>query len=87
MNWNFFKRLVYFLLSSNLIKRGECYCGNSFDNYGPSTNSKPCDLPCAGDSDQRCGGDAANNVFLADITYQCYYIQTSLYNIALNYKK
>ena len=39
----------------------QCFCGNSFDAYGASTS---CNVPCAGNSGQTCGGAWANSVYL-----------------------
>jgi hypothetical protein len=38
-----------------------CFCGDSFGRYGPATN---CDMPCAGDANETCGGSWANGVFM-----------------------
>ena len=37
----------------------ECYCGNSYGDYGPATN---CDRVCQDDNTQMCGGSYANTV-------------------------
>merc|ERR1712241_1295105 len=37
----------------------QCFCGNSFNNYG---ESKQCKMPCPGDKSLKCGGPWANNV-------------------------
>ena len=37
-----------------------CFCGNSFNRYGPATN---CDMPCAGNPAEKCGGSWANSLY------------------------
>lgn len=39
-----------------------CYCGTKFDRLGQATN---CDTDCAGNFQQKCGGDLANSVYRA----------------------
>ena len=38
----------------------QCFCGNSYGKYGPATN---CDMKCAGNSAEMCGGNFANSVY------------------------
>ena len=40
--------------------RTQCFCGNSYDKYGAADN---CDVKCAGDQSQTCGGGWANQVY------------------------
>ena len=40
----------------------ECYCGNSYGNYGPARETQ-CSTPCATDSKLTCGGVSLNSVF------------------------
>jgi len=37
-----------------------CFCGNSYGKYGPATN---CDMKCAGNPAEICGGSFANSVY------------------------
>lgn len=37
-----------------------CFCGNQYGKSGPATN---CDIRCAGDPNQICGGSWANSVY------------------------
>jgi hypothetical protein len=37
-----------------------CFCGNSYGKYGPATN---CDMKCAGNPAEMCGGSFANSVY------------------------
>jgi len=37
-----------------------CFCGNSYGKYGKATN---CDMKCAGDSNEICGGSWANSIY------------------------
>ena len=41
---------------------GECYCGNSYGNYGPARETE-CSTPCAKDSKLTCGGISLNSIF------------------------
>jgi len=44
----------------------ECYCGNSFSNGGSADLiSGQCNMPCAGNSAQLCGGPNAINLYSA----------------------
>ena len=38
----------------------QCFCGNAYGSQGPSDG---CELPCAGDASEACGGNWANSVF------------------------
>ncbi len=38
----------------------ECFCGTS---YGKSGRADNCNLPCAGNPHEMCGGDLANSVY------------------------
>ncbi len=38
----------------------QCFCGNTFDHYGPATN---CNMPCTYDPGETCGGTWANSVY------------------------
>jgi hypothetical protein len=38
----------------------QCYCGNSYGMYGSST---ACELVCAADKSETCGGPSANDVY------------------------
>ena len=40
--------------------RTECFCGESYGKFGQANN---CNMPCAGDSKEICGGSWANSVF------------------------
>ena len=47
---------------AGLQYEAECYCGNSgYDRYGVGDG---CNHPCTGNSDQICGGDWRNSVYL-----------------------
>jgi len=37
-----------------------CFCGNSYGKYGAATN---CDMKCAGNPAETCGGSFANSVY------------------------
>lgn len=37
-----------------------CFCGNTYGRYGPAAN---CDMKCAGNPSQVCGGSWANSVY------------------------
>merc|ERR1712048_113136 len=39
---------------------GQCFCGNTFGKYGKSKN---CNMKCAGNKKEICGGGWANNVY------------------------
>ncbi|MBI3484048.1 MAG: DUF2207 domain-containing protein, partial [Acidobacteria bacterium] len=39
-----------------------CFCGNSFNRYGKRAESE-CNMPCSGNSRERCGGPWANSIF------------------------
>ena len=60
----FFLKFDLFLqqgfLYSGTEWRNECYCGDEYEKYGRADN---CDLPCAGDDAQNCGGDWALHVY------------------------
>jgi hypothetical protein len=38
----------------------QCFCGNSYGRYGPAEN---CDMRCAGNAGEFCGGFWANNIY------------------------
>ena len=38
----------------------QCFCGNTYGKYGPATN---CDMKCAGNPAEICGGSFANSVY------------------------
>lgn len=38
----------------------ECFCGDSYDKHGTSTN---CNMKCSGDNNAICGGPYANSVY------------------------
>ncbi|NPV04172.1 MAG: hypothetical protein HPY67_05500 [Syntrophaceae bacterium] len=38
----------------------QCFCGNTYGKYGPATN---CDMKCAGNPAEICGGNFANSVY------------------------
>lgn len=40
----------------------ECHCGNTF-NHPLEIENGECDVPCAGDNTQACGGRNRMNVF------------------------
>jgi len=40
----------------------ECYCGNSYAAYGSAGESQ-CSMPCAGNSNEICGGQWRNSVY------------------------
>ncbi len=42
-----------------------CFCG---DRYGQSGKAKNCDVPCAGDRNETCGGSWANSVYQVGLT-------------------
>ncbi len=39
----------------------ECYCGNSYGSYGADPNG--CNMPCAGNTGEMCGGGSRNSVY------------------------
>ena len=39
----------------------QCFCGNSYGLYGLATN---CNMACNGNSNEICGGNWANSVYL-----------------------
>ncbi|KAJ7229668.1 glyoxal oxidase N-terminus-domain-containing protein [Mycena haematopus] len=41
----------------------ECYCDNFLENSGTTAPITDCNLPCAGDSDESCGGANRLNIF------------------------
>ncbi|KAL5005851.1 hypothetical protein ScPMuIL_017009 [Solemya velum] len=43
----------------------ECFCGNSFSRYGSAPEFE-CNLPCPGDTEQMCGGDWRQNVYITE---------------------
>ena len=48
----------------------QCFCGDSgYDKYGIATN---CDMACAGNSQETCGGSIANQVY--SLLEQCKFI-------------
>ena len=42
---------------------GECYCGNSLASTGTVAAAGDCNMPCAGDSSQTCGGPGRLSLF------------------------
>ena len=40
----------------------ECYCGNGFQNGGAPAALADCNMPCAGDASESCGGPDRLNV-------------------------
>ncbi len=40
----------------------QCFCGSSFGAYGQASESD-CNVPCAGNGDQMCGGGWRNNIY------------------------
>ncbi|HQL89204.1 MAG TPA: WSC domain-containing protein [Syntrophales bacterium] len=38
----------------------QCFCGNSYGKYGPANN---CNMKCAGNAAETCGGTWANSVY------------------------
>jgi WSC domain len=40
----------------------QCFCGNSYGKYGQAGEEK-CNMPCAGNGGEKCGGTWANSVF------------------------
>jgi len=42
----------------------ECYCDNAIENSAPSAPNTDCNLPCAGNNNELCGGSSRLNVFL-----------------------
>jgi hypothetical protein len=38
----------------------QCFCGDTYGNYGPATN---CNLACGGNASETCGGYYANSVY------------------------
>jgi len=46
-------------------KSVECYCGNTFGSYGTAASkSYACNAACPNNTNQICGGNAANSVYL-----------------------
>lgn len=43
----------------------QCSCGNQYGSYGQSND---CNIPCAGDTNQICGGVGSNSVYSVDYT-------------------
>ncbi len=39
----------------------ECFCGNSYGSYGVDLNG--CNMPCAGNAGETCGGGSRNSVY------------------------
>ena len=48
---------------SGTANHNECYCGNTYNNYGQAPESA-CNRPCAGNPDQVCGGDMTLSVYV-----------------------
>ncbi|PAA55437.1 hypothetical protein BOX15_Mlig027576g1 [Macrostomum lignano] len=48
-----------------LREGNQCRCGDNYGSNGEAERSD-CRLPCAGDSDQMCGGRMVNAVFKVD---------------------
>ena len=49
---------------------GSCFCGNTFGNYGPAASASPmrtCNLACAGNPNEVCGGEWANSISLTGV--------------------
>jgi beta-lactam-binding protein with PASTA domain len=42
-----------------------CFCGNRYGTSGPADN---CDMPCAGNSSEICGGSWANSVYATGVS-------------------
>ena len=58
-----------------------CYCGNTYDRYGPTT----CKKPCSGDASQICGDTWGITVYSGNLNtmllpFKAFHIQ--LYYIA-----
>ena len=50
----------------------DCVCGDSgYDKYGTASN---CDMACAGNSQEKCGGSYASQVYLLD---ECKFINSN----------
>ena len=47
----------------------ECFCGDSYDKYGPADN---CDMACSGDASQTCGGTWALQVYEIGKGFMCW---------------
>jgi len=49
---------------------GSCFCGNTFGRYGAAASASPprsCNLGCAGNPNEVCGGEWANSVSLSGV--------------------
>ena len=57
MGSNYQQILFYGVEYSN-----ECFCGNEFPSDDLLISMSECDMDCAGDSSQKCGGDWAINI-------------------------
>lgn len=50
---------------------GTCFCGNTVGSYGPAASTSParsCNLGCAGNPNEVCGGEWTNSVSLTGVT-------------------
>lgn len=50
---------------------GSCFCGNTFGRYGEAASASPprsCNLGCAGNPNEVCGGEWANSISLTGVT-------------------
>jgi hypothetical protein len=48
------------------MRIGECYCGVVIGNDTYAAPADECNMPCNGNSDQKCGGRGRLNLFVAD---------------------
>jgi len=55
---------MFFNLQSGIY----CYCGNTYDLYGPTT----CSNPCGGDKSQICGDTWGLTVYSGNLFYAIY---------------
>lgn len=49
-----------------LVGGTECYCLEGPGHVVPQELSEECDVPCAGDAGETCGGDMSVEVYLVD---------------------
>ena len=51
----------------------QCFCGDAYGSHGEDYDEESCDMDCAGDAGQNCGGPWRNAVYVVGRTFQYMY--------------
>ena len=55
------KDLIIFVF--NMQYADQCFCGDEYGRHGEDVSGEGCNMDCAGDSSQNCGGPWRNAVY------------------------